>query len=314
MPPVPTTVPTSEPVPTKPGEQVTCYDLTSHGASAANDTTPFMIPTGETYHCFYFDVPWPASSVAAAFRSKLDNTKGLHHWFLYAMPTAHANGSTETCLPLHIDGPQMLAGWSPGGKDITLPADVGAEIPAPMTTLMVEWHYLNSTTAPLADRSSVSVCTVPIGSRPKLASTTWVGTENIYIPAQAQASASGVCKPGRKGMAAGDPIQLLYAAPHMHQFGRHFSIELDRADGSKVSVMDQGFDVGNQAMVETPFQVLAGDTLKTTCMFQNTSSAAVAYGGPFSGGEKCYGFVVHYPAHALDNGTRSLLGASNSCL
>jgi dopamine beta-monooxygenase len=100
----------------------------------------------------------------------------------------------------------------------------------------------------------------------------------------------------------------------MHQFGRHFSIELDRADGSKVSVMDQGFDVGNQAMVETPFQVLAGDTLKTTCMFQNTSSAAVAYGGPFSGGEMCYGFVVHYPAHALDNGTRSLLGASNSCL
>jgi len=50
-------------------------------------------------------------------RSKLDNTKALHHWFLYAMPAARPNGSTESCLPLHFDGPQMLAGWSAGAND-----------------------------------------------------------------------------------------------------------------------------------------------------------------------------------------------------
>jgi hypothetical protein len=100
----------------------------------------------------------------------------------------------------------------------------------------------------------------------------------------------------------------------MHQYGRHFTVAIQGANGQSTTVIDQGFDVGNQAMVETPFQLQPGDTLKTTCTFQNTSAVTVGWGGPFTGGEMCYGFVVHYPAHALDNGTRSLLGAANSCL
>lgn len=40
----------------------------------------------------------------------------------------------------------------------------------------------------------------------------------------------------------------------------------------------------------------------------------MAYGGPFDNGEMCYAFVLAYPAHALDNGARSLLGANNACL
>lgn len=293
---------------------MTCYDFTSHGGSAAGDTTPFTIPVGESYHCFYFDAPWPATQVAASFRSKLDNTKGLHHWFLYAMPTAHPNGASESCLPLHFDGPELIAGWSPGAHDIAMPSDVGAEIPKPMTTVMVEWHYLNSTNAPLQDRSSVSVCTVPAGSRPKLASIAWVGTENLSIPPNTQSTASGVCKPGRKGLGTADPIQLLYAAPHMHQYGTHFSIAINHTDGTSAMALDQPFDVGNQAMVETPFQLSAGDTLKTTCTFKNTTAGTIGWGDPFTGGEMCYGFVFHYPAHALENGTKSLLGATNSCL
>ena len=309
---VPTGTPTSIPTTPPPQENVTCFDLTSHGGTTPNDTTPYMIPLGESYHCFYFDVPWTAPSIATEFRSKLDNVTGLHHWFLYAMPTTHPNGASEACVPLHFDGPQMLAGWSPGAKDIAMPPDVGGELPATRTTLMVEWHYLNATPAPLADRSSVSVCTVPAGTRPKLASTTWIGTENLSLPPGRETSASGVCNPGRRGLGPTDPIQLLYAAPHMHQFGRHFTIAIQ--GGQNTTVLDQDFDVGNQAMVEAPFQLLPGDTLKTTCTFQNTSSTTVGWGGPFSNGEMCYGFVVHYPAHALDNGTRSLLGATNSCL
>src|SRR5687767_14506816 len=63
-----------------PGEQVTCYELTSHGQSAPNDTSPYMIPPGESYRCFYFDAPWSTETVITEFRSKLDNTRALHHW------------------------------------------------------------------------------------------------------------------------------------------------------------------------------------------------------------------------------------------
>ena len=100
----------------------------------------------------------------------------------------------------------------------------------------------------------------------------------------------------------------------MHQYGTHLSIDIARADGSKVSVFDQPFSEKNQSFVETRSDVGGADKLLTTCTYSNTSDSAVAYGGPFDNGEMCYAFVLAYPAHALDNGSRSLLGANNSCL
>jgi Copper type II ascorbate-dependent monooxygenase, C-terminal domain len=85
-------------------------------------------------------------------------------------------------------------------------------------------------------------------------------------------------------------------------------------DGSKVSVFDQPFNEKNQNFVETRFDVADGDQLLTTCTFENTSDSTVSFGGPFDNAEMCYAFVLAYPAHALDNGSRSLLGANNACL
>jgi len=115
-------------------------------------------------------------------------------------------------------------------------------------------------------------------------------------------------------MNATDPIHVMSITPHMHQYGTHFKVELQGTDGSRQAIFDRPFDVGNQTWAETLVDIPAGASLRTTCTFSNTSNALVPYGGPFSGGEMCYGFVLHYPARALDNGTRSLLGARNSCL
>jgi hypothetical protein len=288
-----------------------------HGKSGATDTSPFMIPSGESYNCFYFDAPWKDAALSVAFRSKLDNDRALHHWFLYAMPSKHTGGTVENnCLPLHFDGPKMLAGWAPGGKDMTMPPDVGAETAAPGSTLMLEWHYFNSTGAALADQSSVSVCTVPMRGRPNVAAVSVLGTESLSLPAHAESSSTGTCAPARSGLATNVPIHLLYTTPHMHQYGRNMKVEIQHTDGSKVGLFDVPFSDKNQNFMETPAVVMAGDKILTTCTFMNTSDATLAWGGPFGNGsgEMCYNFVLHYPAHALDNGTRSILGASNSCL
>jgi hypothetical protein len=296
---------------------VTCYDLTVHGQTGASDNSPFTIPNGETYNCFYFDAPWKDAALSVAFRSKLDNDRALHHWFLYAMPTKHTAGTVEkNCLPLHADGPKMLAGWAPGGKDMTMPKDVGAETAAPGSSLMLEWHYFNNTGAALTDRSTVSVCTVPMGERPNVAAVTWLGTERLSLPAKTETSSTGTCSPARTGVASDAPIHLLYTTPHMHQYGTHMKMEIQRADGSKANIFDLPFSDKNQSFIETPAEIMPGEKILTTCTFMNTSNATLSYGGPFGSGsgEMCYGFVLHYPAHALDNGTRSILGASNSCL
>jgi hypothetical protein len=298
-------------------DDATCYELVMHGSSSPTDSSPFQIPTGESYHCFYFDSPWKEPVLSVAFRSKLDNKPALHHWFLYAMPSATAAGTVESCLPLHLDGPKMLAGWAQGAKDMTLPPDVGAETPDAGSTLMVEWHYLNSGNAALTDMSSVSVCTVPMGKRAHVASMTTVGTEDLGVPGMPpgmQSAFSGTCSPGRTGLTGSDAIQLLYATPHMHQYGKHMAIAIQRAGGSSDTIYDQPFSDENQTWSAAPGQMMMGDSLVTTCTFDNTSTNYVGYGSPFGGGEMCYAYILHYPAHALDNGTRSLLGASNSCL
>jgi hypothetical protein len=297
-------------------EDTTCYELRAHGKSGRDDSSAYSIPPGESYACFYFKAPWTAPSVSVSFRSKRDNTASLHHWFLYAMPGAAEDGKVESCIPLHFEQPIMLAGWAPGGDDFVLPPDVGEENPAPGSTLMVEWHYFNNTGAALQDRSSVEVCTVPVGKRPKTASVAWLGTEDfggLFGMPAGKSSHSGTCRPGRTGLAASDPIQLLFTTPHMHEYGRRIAMQVQHADGSMESVLDAPFNDKNQTFLVTPFQLLPSDALVTTCSFDNTSGRNIGWGSPDGSGEMCYAFVLHYPAHALDNGVVSTLGAKNAC-
>ena len=55
-----------------------------------------------------------------------------------------------------------------------------------------------------------------------------------------------------------------------------------------------------------------GETIVSTCTFQNMGSRTVGF-GTSTDQEMCYQFAVSYPAHALDNGVISLIGASNTC-
>jgi hypothetical protein len=115
-------------------------------------------------------------------------------------------------------------------------------------------------------------------------------------------------------MNSSDPVHVLSITPHMHQYGTHFTVQALHSNGTTTALFDRPFDVTVQAWVETVTDIQLGDSLRTPCTYSNTSGALVPYGSPFGGGEMCYGFVLHYPAHPLDNGTRSILGTRNSCL
>src|SRR5262249_19703571 len=40
------------------GADETCYRVQAHDVPVAGDQTPFQLPSGERYACFYFSVPW----------------------------------------------------------------------------------------------------------------------------------------------------------------------------------------------------------------------------------------------------------------
>jgi hypothetical protein len=65
-------------------------------------------------------------------------------------------------------------------------------------------------------------------------------------------------------------------------------------------------------MLDTPLVLAAGESIVSTCTFDNTQHGRSAV-GPSSEQERCYNFMMSYPAPALDNGTLSLIGATNTC-
>jgi hypothetical protein len=305
----------------QPGE--TCYDFVTHQSTTAVDATPFSVAVGERYEQFYFKAPWPQGTVATRYGTKADNEKVLHHWLLFSTSETDAEGFHKTSpLPTLFGlNAQLLAGWAVGGSNLSMPSDVGLELPPPGTELNLQWHFYNSTTSVQMDHSAVQVCTVPVATRPHTAAMTWVGTEDLGgnkwfgglgMPAHKESTFSGTCTPLRTGMNDTDPIHVLIFWPHMHRLGTHMKTVINHKRGMAETVFDKVFDFNHQIHYPSEYAMLPGDTMTATCTFNNTTDHGVVF-GESTDDEMCYQFVYSWPAHGLENHAASLLGASNTC-
>lgn len=298
-------------------EGSTCYEFRNHGESIPGDKSPYAVPPGEGYVSFYFKAPWTQPSELVSFRTLADNRKVLHHWLLYTTARADLDGTLARSVGTHLgDDAQLLAGWAVGGSDVEMPKDVGLRLPPPNSGVMVEFHFYNQGAAVEMDKSAVEICVLPAGTRKHTAGMTWLGTENfnglLGMPPKTESKFSGTCVPSRTGMNATDPIHIFLFWPHMHSYGRHMHSSLKRADGREETVFDKPFDFNYQITYEAGVDLLPGDTITSTCTFNNTSNSSVAF-GPSSEQEMCFQFAYSYPAGALENGVPSLVGASNTC-
>jgi Copper type II ascorbate-dependent monooxygenase, C-terminal domain len=298
-----------------------CYELRAHGQPMPGDTTKYTVPSGETYTSFIFKTPWTTPVQGLRFRHLPDNMAVLHHWLLYSeSDTSLADGAVDGC---ELGGPtgflcgqatsrSLITGWAPGRGDFELPGDVGLELPGPGALLAIEFHYYNQSDNTASDQSGAEIC-VTSKFRPNTASVSWLGTENISIPASSRGDASGTCTPARKGMNSTDPIHILFSWPHMHKTGRHLASIVNRAGGMKETLIDTDFSFDYQILHDTPLLLNPGDTVSTTCSFENTTPATISFGQSTTA-EMCFNFTYAWPAHALDHPGGGLGAASNVCL
>lgn len=283
-----------------------CYDLPVHGGQTEDDTTKYDVTEGEHYAEWYYSVPWGAGEVASRFGAKFDNEQVLHHWLLYTDDSGQPPGSHHV-VQGNTSGAQLLAGWGAGGNDVEMPDDVGLELPAPGTMIQVQWHFYNPTGQVQQDGTVVQVCTVPAGSRPKTASMTWLGTENLGGPfgmGQGTQEFSGTCNND-----SGADINIVMFWPHMHKLGRNM-----RSSINGVDVFNKPFQHKDQIQYPMEPQIVLkpGESIVSTCTFMNDTGRSVGFGSS-SDQEMCFQFAYAYPAHALDNGATGLNGASNNC-
>ena len=299
--------------------QETCYQFIRHGGQTPNDTTPHNVKAGEYYANFYYKVPWTQDSVMTKYRTVYDQTQVLHHWLLYESFAATSKDgnweelSADTLTAgAHTTAGNLVAGWAVGGRSETMPAGVGMVMPPPGGMFELEWHLFNSTGMTVPDRSGIEICVVPkSGVDPKyIAGISWLGTENLTIPANSTVTQGGICTPSFK---SGSPITIVSWNPHMHLLGVHMDTWVMHADGTEDHVFNEPFQFDFQiSHQQNPlYEVKQGDKLHSVCTYNNTTSALVLFGQPTTK-EMCYQFVMSYPAGSLDNGT-VLTGASNGC-
>ncbi len=286
-----------------------CWEMLAHGGNSPTDTTPFMVKTGEFYHNFYFKAPYTKEMKGISVKALIDNSKVLHHWLLFDEP-GNPDGGHADGVGIH-PGATLLSGWAPGGDPPSTPPGVGQELPAVGGSYTLEIHYYNTTGSAQPDRSGAKLCAT---SQPLqyTASLAWLGTEAIVVPAGSRGSAEGTCTPGY-GNGKMEDIHLLFSSPHMHKAGAHMKTVINRANGMTETLIDKPFAFLDQRAYETPAIVKPGDTLTTTCTWQNDTAGTILF-GPSSDAEMCYNFVLSYPANALANPGNSIEGSINTCL
>jgi hypothetical protein len=295
-----------------------CVEFRAHGQQAAGDRSAFdtsavFLPGVEFYVCFNFAAPWKQAVQGLQFTSLIDNNETLHHWLLYQSPLGTTDGSFGYCDGQH-PGQALITGWAPGNNGLQLPPDVGLELPPPTGSYVLEIHYNNPSLKQFQDKSGARVCATT-KFRPKTASITWAGTEKINVPARSMGTASGKCDPSRKGAGPNEPIHIFTAWPHMHKAGTRMSTVINRVGGAKEVLLDKPFSFASQIGYDLSVDILPGDSLFTTCYYDNITTAAIGF-GPSTTQEMCYDFLYAYPAHALDHpplGGVVTSGAANLC-
>jgi hypothetical protein len=285
-----------------------CFNIVAHGAQTPlpSDPSKFSVAASQFYHAFQFKVPYDKPLWALSTRPIIDNNKVLHHWLFFQMGGAGTDGSHADEIGLQTNN-ALLTGWAPGGNPLDMPPGVGLEMPAPGGYVMMENHYNNATGMVQQDRSGVRICasyTKPVNA----ASLTWLGTEAIALPANQEATATGMCSTWKKN---GD-VHVIQVVPHMHQLGTNMKTVINRAGGTTDVLIDKPFAFADQRAYAVDQVIHSGDTMTTTCTFKNTTAASVGF-GTFTNAEMCYNFTIYYPAHALD-GIGGIEGSKNMCL
>lgn len=301
-----------EPLVARPGE--TCYEFRVHGQSSPTDTSKFSIAPGESYSQWYYDIPWPPGTLATRFGAKFDNLQVLHHWLAFSSTSGNAAGTvvrnvTGTTLG---EGAELIGGWAVGGCNVEFGADMGLKLPS-TGKIMVQWHHYNNTGTNQLDGTLIQFCTVPAGGRPNVGGLTFLGTENFNglagMPAGRSSDFSGTCVND-----SGAPITIMGWNPHMHLLGTNMKSVVTKANGQTETIFDHPFLFDHQVnyFLNPGYVLQPGDKITSTCTFNNTTTAPVAF-GQSTKQEMCYQFTFSYPYGALNNGVLSLIGATNTC-
>jgi len=278
----------------------------AHAEGSASAKYPVPNPSQDSYICFNFKSPFAPGEQATAWAPITDDARVIHHWILYGTNAPLTDGTITNGCEITTLLATHVAGWAPGGENAVFDPDVGLSLEYPYYQLQV--HYNNQRYNDAADASGVAFCSTTT-PRQNTAGIVVVGNMLFSIPSNANDypvnnSCTNLSADGKT------PLTVVDTSPHMHLLGtgfrtQHMRGSMDLGDLSNIPLGTWSFD-GQKAYAVSPRrQVLPGDTLRTTCYYDNPNPNAVNF-GPKTSDEMCFNFLTVYPYAAANKTCMSL--------
>jgi hypothetical protein len=177
--------------------------------------------------------------------------------------------------------------WAPGDDGLTLPSDVGIELPPGTRRLVVQAHVLRFRAGPPAT-ASATLDRTGVAPAHIAAWLPAVGAVPAIRP-HMQEHTSTTCR-------AAAPMHIVTAWPHMHLIGQSFQGAIVRADGTRSVIVDvPSWDFGKQQTYVVNQDVASGDGVETDCTWFNPTDAYVLPGSS-THDEMCGQGLIVWPA------------------
>ncbi|MEO8702358.1 MAG: hypothetical protein ABI867_20100 [Kofleriaceae bacterium] len=248
-------------------------------------------PGGEGYFCVYATIP--RDVYISEFRPL--NPPGTHHTVLTRYSGATPADGVVPCN-VGTNGQSMIYGSGVGSPDFAFPPTVGLHLTAG-TRLLLNLHLYNATDQQMTGRSGTLFKETTAAEVTNLAEIVLAGpTIGLTVPT-GTTTQSGNCQ---LSSITSQPLQLFALSQHMHKLGKNLKSVIHRG-ATDIVLQDTPYNFEEQSfhLVQPFVELQPGDTLTTSCTYENTTGATVRF-GESSDDEMCFSDIFYFPAQNAD--------------
>lgn len=253
--------------------------------------------------CFLLQYPGDKLQYQRAFQVEPGEPAMLHHLLVYKVPAVaaaafHAIDAADVgpgyyCPGgpgpgIHPNAVELIADWVPGQHEGELPEGVGIAY-HPGDLLILQHHYNTAYTGKKPDQSKYHFRFVDKVDKPAVASLffnpAWLvpgampilpgvkDTKHVYTFGVTESLVPLAMKhiPGYK---LGDPLQVRFAGPHLHELGSSSAIRVLRSGGEKTCMVDipkWDFDWQGFYNLKSKLVINPGDLIELECHWDNSA-------------------------------------------
>jgi hypothetical protein len=263
--------------------------------------SPFEMPATSTDEQICFGIEGPAIAAKrhiTTIAPRIDNSAIIHHMLLLQAPEA-VSPDPAPCDFVQLDW-KLLYAWGPGTPPHILPDAAGFPLEADEEThFVLQIHYNNlQGLEGQTDQSGIDLCTTETLREHDADIMAFGG---MSFPALAPMARSQLeCEtPIPFEVAAFLPVTIFQSWPHMHQLGAELHSFVENTSKMQPLAEVSDYDFNYQVTYPTEAEIAVGDTVRTTCTWENDTSSEVTF-GENTDNEMCFNFLSYYPRVAAD--------------